>query len=302
MERDWRPLGTCGSARRTEREEVDEQPPPRPRGLTGASTGSGRTAPRGAPARADRPLRRRILIREAPLPPLLRRGVEAEVEGYTFGHDIEGAGSSARRPRPSAIRAPRRGPGAGRPDRPGPVLEEGLDSDGGLAYAGRDGAVVDANRECGPRRRRSWVSSMLAAHRERGVPRGRRPGLAVHREKIVEPEHGEWFLAGVAGRDPDPFDAKVSAWKCPLPRRPRLPGDPTEVGRRRGKETAHEIRSVPRPRPTALSRSTGRSSRGPNEALPGGNGVFERYRNPVLTAGHTPVFWRYDLDRRPTPT
>lgn len=26
------------------------------------------------------------------------------------------------------------------------------------------------------------------------------------------------------------------------------------------------------------------------------NGVFERYRHPVLTAEHTPIFWRYDLD------
>jgi 4-O-beta-D-mannosyl-D-glucose phosphorylase len=27
-----------------------------------------------------------------------------------------------------------------------------------------------------------------------------------------------------------------------------------------------------------------------------GNGIFERYRNPVLTAQHIPVCWRYDLD------
>src|SRR5205085_6731430 len=27
-----------------------------------------------------------------------------------------------------------------------------------------------------------------------------------------------------------------------------------------------------------------------------GNGIFDRYVNPVLTAAHAPVFWRYDLD------
>ena len=27
-----------------------------------------------------------------------------------------------------------------------------------------------------------------------------------------------------------------------------------------------------------------------------GNGVYDRYANPVLTAEHTPLFWRYDLD------
>jgi 4-O-beta-D-mannosyl-D-glucose phosphorylase len=31
------------------------------------------------------------------------------------------------------------------------------------------------------------------------------------------------------------------------------------------------------------------------------NGVFERYQNPVLTAQHTPLFWRYDLDREKNP-
>jgi 4-O-beta-D-mannosyl-D-glucose phosphorylase len=32
-----------------------------------------------------------------------------------------------------------------------------------------------------------------------------------------------------------------------------------------------------------------------------GNGVFDRYVSPVLTADHTPVFWRYDLDEKTNP-
>jgi 4-O-beta-D-mannosyl-D-glucose phosphorylase len=39
----------------------------------------------------------------------------------------------------------------------------------------------------------------------------------------------------------------------------------------------------------------------PNERLEGGGGVFDRYRYPALTAEHTPVFWRYDLDPRTNP-
>lgn len=31
------------------------------------------------------------------------------------------------------------------------------------------------------------------------------------------------------------------------------------------------------------------------------NGVWTRYGNPVLTAAHAPVFWRYDLDRNTNP-
>jgi 4-O-beta-D-mannosyl-D-glucose phosphorylase len=32
-----------------------------------------------------------------------------------------------------------------------------------------------------------------------------------------------------------------------------------------------------------------------------GNGVYQRYVNPVLTAEHTPLFWRYDFDRETNP-
>jgi 4-O-beta-D-mannosyl-D-glucose phosphorylase len=39
----------------------------------------------------------------------------------------------------------------------------------------------------------------------------------------------------------------------------------------------------------------------PNQKCLSGNGVFERYQNPVLTAEHTPVFWRYDLDHCTNP-
>src|SRR5215467_13150070 len=32
-----------------------------------------------------------------------------------------------------------------------------------------------------------------------------------------------------------------------------------------------------------------------------GNGIFERYEFPVLTAEPTPLFWRYDFDRSANP-
>ena len=31
------------------------------------------------------------------------------------------------------------------------------------------------------------------------------------------------------------------------------------------------------------------------------NGIFDRYENPVLTAGHAPVIWRYDIDEETYP-
>jgi len=38
-----------------------------------------------------------------------------------------------------------------------------------------------------------------------------------------------------------------------------------------------------------------------NEPLAGSNGLFRRYRYPVLTAAHAPLVWRYDLDPATNP-
>jgi 4-O-beta-D-mannosyl-D-glucose phosphorylase len=38
-----------------------------------------------------------------------------------------------------------------------------------------------------------------------------------------------------------------------------------------------------------------------NEPAEWSNGVLQRWRHPVLTAAHTPVFWRYDLDEAANP-
>jgi 4-O-beta-D-mannosyl-D-glucose phosphorylase len=39
----------------------------------------------------------------------------------------------------------------------------------------------------------------------------------------------------------------------------------------------------------------------PNEPEERSNGVLQRWKRPVLTAAHAPVFWRYDLDRVTNP-
>jgi 4-O-beta-D-mannosyl-D-glucose phosphorylase len=39
----------------------------------------------------------------------------------------------------------------------------------------------------------------------------------------------------------------------------------------------------------------------PNTMIESSNGIFYRYRNPVLTAAHAPVFWRYDLTYERNP-
>ena len=39
----------------------------------------------------------------------------------------------------------------------------------------------------------------------------------------------------------------------------------------------------------------------PNRKIEGGNGIYERYQFPVLTAAHAPLTWRYDLDPATNP-
>jgi 4-O-beta-D-mannosyl-D-glucose phosphorylase len=38
-----------------------------------------------------------------------------------------------------------------------------------------------------------------------------------------------------------------------------------------------------------------------NEMVSGGNGIYERYKYPVLTAAHAPLNWRYDLNPQTNP-
>lgn len=39
----------------------------------------------------------------------------------------------------------------------------------------------------------------------------------------------------------------------------------------------------------------------PNTPTDAYNGIYTRYRNPVVTAAHAPLFWRFDLDERTNP-
>ncbi|AZK46803.1 glycoside hydrolase family 130 protein [Paenibacillus lentus] len=39
----------------------------------------------------------------------------------------------------------------------------------------------------------------------------------------------------------------------------------------------------------------------PNEKIPFGNGIYDRYRYPVLTAEHAPLIWKYDFNPETNP-
>jgi len=39
----------------------------------------------------------------------------------------------------------------------------------------------------------------------------------------------------------------------------------------------------------------------PNKMIKGGNGIYDKYKFPVVTAAHTPLFWRYDMNPESNP-
>ena len=38
-----------------------------------------------------------------------------------------------------------------------------------------------------------------------------------------------------------------------------------------------------------------------NEKLEWGNGIYDKYKNPVVTAEHVPLEWKYDFDEKDNP-
>lgn len=52
---------------------------------------------------------------------------------------------------------------------------------------------------------------------------------------------------------------------------------------------------------TAMEKRQGTLLDMPNEKTEAGNGIFDRYKHPVLTAHHAPLFWRYDLNIKTNP-
>lgn len=96
------------------------------------------------------------------------------------------------------------------------VLEEGLDGDGGLFYEGRDGQIINSDKEWWPQAEavigfyNAWQLTGDRAFREAAVRCWR-----FIQNHVVDREHGEWFWCIRPDRTPDPAQPKVSQWKCP---------------------------------------------------------------------------------------
>ena len=96
------------------------------------------------------------------------------------------------------------------------VLTEGLDTDGGLFYEGRDGRIINPNKEWWPQAEavvgfyNAWQLTGDDAFREAAER-----CWQFIQDHVVDHEHGEWFWCIRPDGTPDPAQPKVSPWKCP---------------------------------------------------------------------------------------
>ncbi len=137
-------------------------------------------------------------------------------DSYTFGHDIEGAWLLC-----EAADV------LGRPELSRDVTEmslkiaqavyeQGLDDDGGLFYEGRDGTVVDSNKEWWPQAEAvvGFLNAYQLSAQAHFLEASWRCWEFIE-QRIVDRVHGEWFWRVARDGTPDPNEPKVSEWKSP---------------------------------------------------------------------------------------
>jgi mannobiose 2-epimerase len=94
--------------------------------------------------------------------------------------------------------------------------EEALDADGGLAYEGRRGKVIDSGREWWPQAEAMlgfWCAYRLSKEDKYAEIVARLWEFI--QQRIVDREHGEWFWRVLANGSVDQKQPKISEWKDP---------------------------------------------------------------------------------------
>ena len=134
----------------------------------------------------------------------------------SFGHDIEGSwllceaatilGDPAllKRVREAAVKMAQA------------VIEQGIDSDGGLLYEAQPAGITDANKHWWPQA--EAVVGFLNAYQLTGQRRfleGAERSWAFIEKYIIDREHGEWFSRVSRSGAPAMEAYKVDMWKCP---------------------------------------------------------------------------------------
>jgi len=137
-------------------------------------------------------------------------------ESYSYGHDIEGAWLLYEAA--GAVENAQLLEQVSRwtVDIASAVGAEALDRDGGLAYAGRRGGIVDPHREWWPQAEAIlgfWYAYRISGE-ERFAETAERLWEFVQ-SHVVDREGGEWFWRVFADGTPDRKEPKISEWKDP---------------------------------------------------------------------------------------
>ncbi len=136
---------------------------------------------------------------------------------YTFGHDIEASWLLCEAAAVLGDSALLQGVQLVALNMAEVALREGLGPDGGLVYEGRQGAVIDAGRECWPQAE-ALVGFLNASELAPEVPGFAQAPTAVWnyiQKNLVDRVHGEWFWRINPDGLVDPQLPKVSEWKGP---------------------------------------------------------------------------------------
>ena len=137
-------------------------------------------------------------------------------DSYTFGHDIEGSWllyEAAEILEKPALKKEVADIALKMAE---VVRKEGLDKDGGLLYEGRQGKIINSDKEWWPQA--EAVVGFLNAYQLSGKEYFLQAALNSWNfidRCIVDHEGGEWFMKVSRDGSPDLKDPKVSEWKCP---------------------------------------------------------------------------------------
>jgi mannobiose 2-epimerase len=135
---------------------------------------------------------------------------------YTFGHDIEASWLLCEAAEALGHTAALQGTRSAALRIAEAVLSEGLDTDGGLCYEGRGGAVIDRGKECWPQAEAlvGFLNAFQLGGDAKYLEAARRLWHYIQ-QNLVDRVHGEWFWRITPDGRPDPHLPKVSEWKGP---------------------------------------------------------------------------------------
>lgn len=144
------------------------------------------------------------------------QGWRVRSDSYTYGHDIEGAWLLCDAAESLGDDALREQTARWAMEIARAVAAEGLDQEGGLAYEGRGGAVIDSGREWWPQAEAIlgfWCAYRISGEERYAEIAGRLWDFIECR--MVDRVQGEWFWRVFADGSVDQREPKVSEWKDP---------------------------------------------------------------------------------------